>query len=529
MAFSRKWWEAVSAGRGPKWVRRILFLGVIALFVLSADGVWRAGNDSATHLGLARNLAQGKGYVSNGGPHTLYPPLYPLMLSLVEIFFGTNIYVMQMIMCLSAAGFVAAVYLLVQGRLGPFVALGITAIIAFSLWVKGYTVMLLSEMPFAFFSTACLVMLDRAVSRPGRTVPWLCAIGFAVAAYLTRDVGLALVPAVFVAALRASTQTDAGKLKRLVMSVAVVTLLLVPFAGWKLRSAYVSPQTVKYSDMWTWKNFYETDLGKATFQDRLMRLSRNASLSTHRAALLLGNRRELPPEAPFYVPIGLAVFCGFLFKALRRMDHLDFYALSYALVCFVYPFDIPLRFLLPVFPLMLYYVYHLVLLARGVIPGLSRVPVLRVLAVAYVIVFSFTGFREYGRVILRVKRHFGSDLKAACQKEYLEIADHVRRLPGNNVLCRKPSIIEYFSGKDCYLFLYTIDVSRNLQHLEDRKIDLVVVEYFHIETERCVMPMVEQYRNRFTLLVDQEEYKVFAYNGENADADSVIGASARRL
>jgi hypothetical protein len=63
-------------------------LGSILLVALSREGV-HASNDSFTYLGAANNLAQGEGWTypfgDVGSPVTLFPPLYPLLLTVPRV------------------------------------------------------------------------------------------------------------------------------------------------------------------------------------------------------------------------------------------------------------------------------------------------------------------------------------------------------------------------------------------------------------------------------------------------------------
>lgn len=63
-------------------------LGSILLVALSREGI-HASNDSFTYLGAANNLAQGEGWTypfgDVGSPVTLFPPLYPLLLTVPRV------------------------------------------------------------------------------------------------------------------------------------------------------------------------------------------------------------------------------------------------------------------------------------------------------------------------------------------------------------------------------------------------------------------------------------------------------------
>src|SRR5581483_8971797 len=56
--------------------RKYLFLLVALLYVISFNGRWRLGLDTANYRGLAINLVRGKGYTfGDWAPHQIYPGL----------------------------------------------------------------------------------------------------------------------------------------------------------------------------------------------------------------------------------------------------------------------------------------------------------------------------------------------------------------------------------------------------------------------------------------------------------------------
>src|SRR5688500_10447884 len=63
--------------------------GLIALLILAVaygclqNGRWVSGTDTGYYIAVAKNLALGEGFMFNGGPVKLIPPLWPLTLSVV--------------------------------------------------------------------------------------------------------------------------------------------------------------------------------------------------------------------------------------------------------------------------------------------------------------------------------------------------------------------------------------------------------------------------------------------------------------
>ena len=66
--------------------RRYIGLFVAAIYLLSFNGLWRVGRDSALYLSIARNVARGEGYVYQGEVHRLaYPGLTYLLAGIIKV------------------------------------------------------------------------------------------------------------------------------------------------------------------------------------------------------------------------------------------------------------------------------------------------------------------------------------------------------------------------------------------------------------------------------------------------------------
>jgi hypothetical protein len=176
-----------------------------ATLAVASHELGSLGGDNAEYVLLARHLGRFDGYVSGWAPgpaawHTLYPPLFPLLLAPVawmapESFLGCHV-----VVSLLAAG---AVYLMVihfQRRgLPPWAAAAAALVPALSyLWLQN-AADVLSDLPFLFFAAATLVLLEPGTEErlaPRRIVLGAVAAGLA---FYTRTAGLALVLPVAVA------------------------------------------------------------------------------------------------------------------------------------------------------------------------------------------------------------------------------------------------------------------------------------------------------------------------------------------
>jgi 4-amino-4-deoxy-L-arabinose transferase-like glycosyltransferase len=160
--------------------------------------LWWAGfvgvieNEGVEYTRLAWNLFHGRGYVSIfGGTHTLFPPLYPILIGLVTPLAGTEEVAARTVSFVAGLATVAAVFLLALEIFGKRVAAlaGLTAAchpLLVALSVTAY-----SEGTYVALATLCALAAVRCVRDPSALRA--SAVGvFAGLAYLTRPEGIAL-------------------------------------------------------------------------------------------------------------------------------------------------------------------------------------------------------------------------------------------------------------------------------------------------------------------------------------------------
>lgn len=168
--------------------------------------------DDGLYLATAKSLAEDQGYsiqsLPQPLPQTKYPPLFPLLISLIWRLcpqFPDNLPFLRLVSLACTWGWVLLVWKFVSRDLGRREA---------AIWIAGITLTcpmttylsasLLSEPLFAFTSTLCIVLVVR-LSRGSADATYLygALIGLAAAAaFNTRTIGVALFPVVLLDLLR---------------------------------------------------------------------------------------------------------------------------------------------------------------------------------------------------------------------------------------------------------------------------------------------------------------------------------------
>ncbi len=171
--------------------RYLLFAIVAIFFLISFNGQWRVGRDSALYRGLGHSIATGQGYTFNGERHDLALPGYPVMLAGMERLFGSNVFhpVPQLVvMVLMAAATLALVYRLLLTRFAPWVAVAATVALGLNWKFLQQANELMTDIPFLLASAAALYGFEKlcaAQTTAGRlrSLAWILP-GLAAAAAL---------------------------------------------------------------------------------------------------------------------------------------------------------------------------------------------------------------------------------------------------------------------------------------------------------------------------------------------------------
>jgi len=243
-----------ATGNGKFTRRDLLLLGgtlgfCLGLYLVLMDRVAGLFADDAWYALLAKSIATGQGYQVLNSPTPgilpLYPPLYPLLLSLpFRVFpdFPQNVFALKSIsviamMALGVAGFVYfSRYRELSTRLS-LIVVALTLLCQPLMFLATSTLM--SECVFAFEVMAMFLVGERLVKRRNREsrapFDWgsvLLLSALASAIFLTRTIGMVLVVALLVDLIRT----------RLIRECAVVLLISGLAIGlWTLQTRHRTP------------------------------------------------------------------------------------------------------------------------------------------------------------------------------------------------------------------------------------------------------------------------------------------------
>jgi hypothetical protein len=146
--------------------------GVVQL--LSFNGLWRPGLDSALYRMLAHSLVTGQGYTIHGEPHVQAYAGLPVMLAGLEAAFGSAAWPGVVVMMLMATASVLLLFLAMRRLLPEWAAVVVTAGVAFNHQFVQQSHELMTDMPF--FLAICLLIWGTEAIRTGPRIRAMAAI-----------------------------------------------------------------------------------------------------------------------------------------------------------------------------------------------------------------------------------------------------------------------------------------------------------------------------------------------------------------
>jgi hypothetical protein len=358
---------ATIANRARPHGARLTVLAVALLLIAHAVLAWLAGpsgietgGDDARYLLLGQALRHFSyvDYWQLGWPaHSLYPPVYPLLLALWSLVAGSGFDAQIVLSILLSVASLGAAYLLASRYLDPRIALVALAALAFNPALVARAGTVASEMPYALWSVLALL----ALLGPPTTRSAVLAVAFALLAALTRTAGATLVAALALALL----------LQRRYRSVLWTGVAAAPTLGAWLLWTLIAPGKfvgVSYvADALTTVQRHQGAGLVATLARRLVANGTGYAVSVINTILPYPNIPGTRIDNWVWLLLASAGLAGGMVAAWRRWQPVVLYLLLYAALLLVWPWRMD-RFLEPVallcIPLWLYGLWTIARTAR---------------------------------------------------------------------------------------------------------------------------------------------------------------------
>lgn len=470
---------------------------IVLVFLISYSYTFDAKlaplGDNASYYMLGQALAQGEGYVNiskfDKTPNNHYPPGYPAIMSIFMHAIDALIFYKILNGLFLLGGLLLFYNISTEILSNRVLAFILILFCLLNFHLLQYGSMMMSEVPFFFFSSVALLFFIRKKEAQ----PWFKQYSFytllaaLVIGYYIRSLGIALVGATIITLF----------LKRkwipgLALGAGFVALAL----PWFIRSQQLGGGS--YMRQLTMINPYQPNLGKAGFSDFLTRAANNFSryITEEIPSALFPftevNYRESGNAGDYVIGIvllGLVIFGLFSLKRFRGFFLL--YLLFTFIILLLWPdVWVGVRFIVPIIPILglglingIYSILQYIFQAAG-----RSAPVWAMAVLPLLLIPSVNKLHEQASVSLH-----------PAWENYYSMGEWLRQNAPSDVVvsCGKPALFYLYSRTYTMRYPFEQNAEKLIQALEEAQVDYVVIDQVYPNTARYLLPAIRSYPERF--------------------------------
>ncbi|WP_321288193.1 hypothetical protein [uncultured Sunxiuqinia sp.] len=466
------------------------------------------GGDNAAYYILGNAIESGQGFTNihtkEKVAHNHFPPGYPAVIAAVSTIFTNDILFIKKVNGFFLLASIGLLFLILYELSGSIHVAFITSLISLlNYHLLSYSVIMMSEIPFLFFSLLSIWLVTKLnlnkVFYKNPLFP-LLLVTIAITYYI-RSTGLALVIGI-VAYL-------AFKKKWAYIATLIGSFFLAIFP-WYLRNKELGGNA--YVKQLIRKNPYRPELGQMEFGDWFTRFWHNLERYI---------TREVPSGTFNFIPnanykeaisstewvIGLAIVAIMLFGLFRTKKYFNlifFYLASYFGILLLWPeVWYGVRFMLPLIPLFTFLFIHgiieLLTLTAQRILKLKKPQVVQI-AVVILVLISSSSYASKAVDLLEKKAESTYPDK---YKNYFELAEWIKaNAPDSAVTCcRKGQLFFLFSNKYVTGYKNTLDTEEQIEYLKSKGTDYVILDQLgYSSTGRYLLPAIKKYPLKFRVI-----------------------------
>ncbi|WP_046757643.1 phospholipid carrier-dependent glycosyltransferase [Kordia jejudonensis] len=496
----------------PKLVR-IIYLLILTISFLSIyssifDEKVSLGGDNAHYYILGTAIADGAGYTNiqhlEKEAHYHYPPGYPLLIAGVSKLFSNDISTIKIANGFFFFGAILLLFFIIK-RLtqNDHIAFAICFITLLNFHLLGYATIMMSEIPFLFFSLlSVLIFLKIDFSTPifKNWLFFLLLICVSFSFYI-RSVAVALFVSLVVFLF-------IKKHWRYV--AAFVGGFIVLYIPWIIRGSNATGNT--YVSQLLSKNPYKPELGSVGILDIWERITVNLEryITKEISSGIVSSKEFQYTDATASFAewlLGFLVIAVVIFGVIRLKKFKTFIALY--LVAFfglllIWPHVwYGTRFVLPLIPLLIFlFIFGLTELCKIFSLKVFPAYVEKVVPVMMTVLLIFWAF-VYGYGSISKLQRTAQKPYADNYKNYFALADWVQKNTPENAVTsvRKEGLFHLFSKKYVTGYYKSQDREAQIAYLKSKQVSYVVVaELGYSSTSRYLVPAIDRYPNKFKII-----------------------------
>lgn len=416
-----------------RYTPRILLAGILILVAVFYVATIRSGHnwggDFSMYIKHAINIVEGNEYqdtgyiyVKDGLSPRFYPPVFPLLLAPVYKLFGLNFTAMKMEIFLVFVLSLAVIYRVFKNEFPSGYLLALIAIVGFNPYFWQLKDSVISDIPFIFFLYLGINFITKhcLVEGEWKTNPFypLLAGLIVYMAVGVRTIGLSLVIAVFILDLiRRKKITPFSLVLSGVVGLCVLLekSLLTGNSG-QLAHFKVSGAEILYNLEFYLREFPEILFYGVENPDGIF-------------------------DGYFILTVAvssLALF-GFIVKIRKKITLLEIFPLVYITVLLFWPFHQDYRYIAPLFPLYLYYIFYGIQAFNfSLVPETKRVVLISMISFIAFSYLSFYWKADYGPITHGIEK-----------KESVELFEFIKNKTAREdiIVFTKPRVLALYTGR----------------------------------------------------------------------------------
>jgi hypothetical protein len=477
---------------------KVFVISQLLLLALEFSPDFSTNGDDAHYYLLGKSLFSGNGYRElfdpNNAIHTQYPPFFPALLGMADVFTHTPL-LPKLVVGLLCAGTLLLLFRYIR-PISPHLAIPVVLFTAFSSPIAGHGTLLMSEIPYLFATLAALTLyeLSRNDAKMGFLF-WIATLA-SLCPVLIRSAGLAFSAAWLLCAIFDKRYKLAGA--HIVLFLAITLLL-------RLATDWNSP----YMDQLFRKNQYDPELGFASAGEMITRVWQNFN----------GYLFSIIPQAITGVPLQknsaqllslvlmVPAAIGWIRNFAAPTRFLSIYLLLYGvIICMWQTQWSGIRFIIPILPFIMLFIFQGLYLILEFIFGRSSKkaakPLKPSLSPELIIVAAIV------LALFNIKDHY-SNLKnghalTSDWKNFYSSADWIRlNTPSDAIVVnRKPELFYLRSQRKGFVYPYSHDVEKVVAGLRDGKARYCVLDNFAWTrtSERYLYPAIMSHPELFKVV-----------------------------
>jgi 4-amino-4-deoxy-L-arabinose transferase-like glycosyltransferase len=486
----------------------LLIVAFFTIYNTIFDEKVSLGGDNASYYTLGNSIANGDGYTNiqhaEKEAHYHYPPGYPLLIAGVVTFFSNDIITIKLLNGVFLLGVILLLFFIVKKlSQNDHIAFAVSLISLLNYHILGYSTIMMSEIPFLFFSLLCIwLFLKIDFTKPvfKNWLFFLMLICLSFSFYI-RSVALALfVSVVGFLFLKKYWQ----------YLFSLIGGFIILYLPWILRNSNSTGNT--YVSQLSLKNPYQPELGQIDLLDIFERIFLNAEryITKEIPSSIFYSDKLIYVDTSFSIVeflFGFLIIAGIglgVFRLEKFRTFILLYILSFFALLMIWPSVwYGTRFLVPLLPLLIFlFIFGMISFLKWLQEKFIPKQLKHFTTITTVVLLSFWTFM-YGSDSVSKLKEQGKGEYADSYKNYFAFAEWINKNADDASITavRKEGLFYLFSKKNVTNYQKTLDREAQIAYLKHKKVDYVIVEQLgYSSTSKYLLPVIDRYPNKFKII-----------------------------